>query len=216
MRGLGRNIWFQVRTIHKSLLEMVFMVLLYALFMWICVGTEELVVTLLPPGTIILGLSIILAPTQAGTGLVSIAIPLGSARKQGGMAVIITQHIFLIEVGILIFLGAVLLKEQQLMQNIKACPWGIVGVALLLMALAFCMNIASLYMETKVGSILFVILILLEGAVAFGAMICAFAFDIEQIRRVNYPIAAVIALVADVVATYCYYKVIQKVDLKVA
>ncbi len=216
MRGLGRNIRFQIRTVHKFLGGMVPAFLVYVVIFSVLSGPKEALPSVLFYGMIMLEICILLGGVVMGNNSLSLAVSLGSARKPASIAVIIAHQILIAEAAVLVFVCTLLFADQLYMQLIKACPWALLGVALLLTGMSIWMNVEAIRSDTKASSWKFFVLLFLSILIILGVILCMAVFDTEQISRANHPIVALAGLLADVAATAFYYQVIQKADLKIA
>ncbi len=216
MRGLGRNIRFQVRSLHQLVKSILPMLIAFCILDGLWEGWEYVTSTMMPFVVMMLFFLVLMGGLNGNGYLKRIAIPLGSARRQGSLAVIIMQHILLVEMAVLAIAGILLIEENRMIDMIRKCPLLVIGAALFLTGLSTLLSIVSTGVYAKKGAALFIVLFLVSFFAGLGITLFPYLVSVDKISQMNQPLIFLIGLLTDAVTAFLYYKIVQKTDIKIS
>lgn len=219
MKGLGRNIRFMTRKLNEILFSMLFMMVVMAFVMGIVFGEMEATFLSLMPMCIFMPiLMVLMMNSMNGADFYLLtAISMGATRKHSSMGSVISQHIFLLEMGGVLWICALLVEENEMMQVVRSCPWGSIGILLLVSGLGIFCSIVSLQFGKIYGALMMTVFMI---GIIFLAIIVegvpGIEINAETLKTWNTPISVLIGLAVDLIASFLYCRVLGKVDLKLA
>lgn len=219
MSGLGRNIRFMIRMQNEVFFTMLLIMGGTHIFMGIILGEMGAAFLAFVPMCILMPILMFLVMnSMAGADLyLLVAISLGATRKHSSMGSVIAQHIVLSETGLLLGICALLIEENSIMQMVRNCPLGTIGILLLLSGLGiFCSVVGLQFGKIYGGIMLLVFIIGIILTVVIGTAVLGIEMNAETLKMWNTPISVLVGLAVDLIASFLYCKVIGKVDLKLA
>lgn len=218
MTGLGRNVRFMIGRFHKSLIQTV--VIFLVSYVLLNVGSEDFVTKMSEAGPLyyfILMIVLFLCAVSFGEAYFPTIVSSGSSRKPASIGMLLSQHIFVLEQLVVLFVLAALIENSKSMQIVRNCPLGIVALLVLILGVGNIINAFSIKGYTlfaiiaafvlSVASCVFLIVITIKSE---------FGINIEVFRTYNNWWLLLLGLIVDLVGVYYYYKVVTKVDLKLA
>ncbi len=218
MTGLGRNVRFMMGRFHKSLIQTVGIFLIS--YVLLNVGSEDFVSEMSEAGPLyysMLMMVLFLCAISFGESYISTLVSIGTSRKPAATGMLLAMHIFLLEQLVVLFGLAAWIESSKSMQIVRNCPLGIVALLVLILGVGNIINAFSIK-----GYKLFAII----AAFVLSAASCVFVIvltiksdfgrSIEVFRAYNSWWLLLLGLVVDLVGVYFYYKVVTKVDLKLA
>ena len=218
MKGLGRNIRFLMGRFHES------MILTSGIFIFVFtllnIGNENIVARMKEAGPsyyLFLMLIWFLCTIGFGESYLPTIVSAGASRKPTATGMLLCQHIFMLEQLVVLFVLAVWLESSKSMQAVRICPLGTATLLIFTLGMGNLLNAISIN-----GYKLFATTaaIVLPISVSVGALVlaikCDFNMNVEVFRTYNSWWLLLLGVAVDLVGAYLYYKVVTKVDLKLA
>ncbi len=223
MKGLGRNIHYQLRRSHKLLCGTIFYTLICLLVLFVFNfgdggNIRSLMISMGNTYGIVMAFFLVFINAfVSNSGFFDTAVSFGSNRRAGSLAVIISQHVTMLEVAVLLFAAGFLSEAEDMesLQIVKQCPVFIAGIFVIMVALASILNATLLKCDTKAGSVLFVFSLFVSIAFLLGTLAVLFSQKAETLGRWNHPLVIFAGLLLDGLTAFWYCSEARKADFKV-
>lgn len=218
MKGLGRNVRFMMGMFHKCQIQTY--LIFFLVFALLNILKENALTRITEEGPfylLVVMLVLVLSAMGFGDAYYPTMVSFGNARKPAALGMLLSQHVFLLEQMVILFVVAVLAEKSKCMQAIRFCPLGTIALLLFILGIGILINTISLSgHKVCAGIIMFVFV--------FAAIMLAIAVGVKYDFEINIAVfmlynnwwLLLIGLVVDLLGAAVYYKTVTKVDLKLA